>query len=92
MPQAITLLLVRTVYSSANSALARVIFAGTTYLHDMNASAVFTLLSLFAVDIPTLVSFWLHCRFVVLNVPPFAGTPLLLPPFTPANESAAAQV
>ena len=32
------------------------------------------------------------CRIVVLNVPPFAGTPLLLPPFTPANESAAAQV
>lgn len=30
-------------------------------------------------------------KFVVLNVPPFAGTPLLLPPFTPANQSAAAQ-
>lgn len=30
-------------------------------------------------------------KFVVLNVPPFAGTPLLLPPLTPANQSAAAQ-
>lgn len=29
---------------------------------------------------------------MVLNVPPIAGVPLFLPPFTPANESAAAQV
>ena len=36
-----------------------------------------------------------HCavyRFIVLNVPPIAGTPLFMPPFTPADMSAAAQV
>lgn len=56
MPQAIALLLVRNVCSSAIAALARAVFAGTTCLHNKNASAGFTLLSSFAVDIPLLVS------------------------------------
>ncbi len=56
IPQAIALLLVRIVCSSAIAALARAVFAGTTCVHDKNASAGFTLLSLFAVDEPMLVS------------------------------------
>ena len=56
MPQTIALLLVRTMCSSAIAALARAVYAGTTCLRDKNASAGFTLLSLFAADIPMLVS------------------------------------
>lgn len=32
------------------------------------------------------------CRFIVLNVPPIAGLPLFMPPFTPEDMSSAAQV